>query len=356
VRSFLVLLLVLPAARASTGGEVAGATGGEVSDADVARAIERARAVVLAGKRFAGEEGEGARALALLAALAAGADASEERIERSLDALAARGPAEAGADKYKAVYLASLANQCFARVREARYRDAANFMTARLIALREAKTGGWGDLSRTQFALAGLDAAESFGIRVPREVWAGAERFVAACQRKDGAFRYGRGEKKAGTGSMTAAGAACLALCRARAGRPQACVARAEDARVAAARAWLAQHFTVLVNPGSEAQWHLYYLHALGHWGSLSGERRLAGRDWFREAAAELVRTQRADGSWKETGDGAFSTEFALLFLARGAAPTLIAKARWGGADKGARWHERDAARWVELVRRELGT
>src|SRR5262249_6829679 len=67
--------------------------------------------------------------------------------------------------------------------------------------------------------------------------------------------------------------------------------------------------------------------------GRLSGQRFLAGRDWYREGCEYLIKNQQADGSWGGRGlDGwtNVSTSFALLFLSKGRTPVLISKLAWG--------------------------
>ena len=52
----------------------------------------------------------------------------------------------------------------------------------------------------------------------------------------------------------------------------------------------------------------------------LAGHERVGTHDWYREGAAQLLRTQYKDGSWRGEHP-LYATSFALLFLTRAADP-----------------------------------
>ena len=97
---------------------------------------------------------------------------------------------------------------------------------------------------------------------------------------------------------------------------------------------WLAAHFKVHENIGKGQQWKFYYLYGLERAGRLTGQRFFGDKDWYREGAEHLVRTQQV-GAWRGTdppeNDSVLATSFALLFLAKGRAPVMINKLRHDG-------------------------
>ena len=100
---------------------------------------------------------------------------------------------------------------------------------------------------------------------------------------------------------------------------------------------WLASHFQVGQNFGAGKQWKFYYLCGLERAGRLAGTRFFGQHDWYRIGAEELVHDQqKVTGSWEGAlveKDPVLATSFALLFLAKGRAPVLINKLRYGPAN-----------------------
>ncbi len=100
----------------------------------------------------------------------------------------------------------------------------------------------------------------------------------------------------------------------------------ADDPRVTAALAWLAENFSVEDNPGLEKQGLFYYYQVMAKSLAASGRHTLTtaeGKeiDWRMELGKKLVSTQGADGSWKnETSrwwenDPILTTAYAVLAL-----------------------------------------
>ncbi|HKE02044.1 MAG TPA: hypothetical protein VKE69_13595 [Planctomycetota bacterium] len=93
---------------------------------------------------------------------------------------------------------------------------------------------------------------------------------------------------------------------------------------------WLAGHWTLEEDPGGG--FPFYYLYSIERAGQLVGDRILAGHDWYREGAEILLARQLKDGAWPSDvgivnavgAPDAVSTAFALLFLRRATAPTVI--------------------------------
>ena len=90
--------------------------------------------------------------------------------------------------------------------------------------------------------------------------------------------------------------------------------------------AWLAQHFSVRVNPGcaEHADNHrAYYLYCLERCCELSEVAQLQGRDWYYEGGMQLLLAQRPDGAFRSGHASTLmidSTCFAVLFLAKASA------------------------------------
>ena len=101
--------------------------------------------------------------------------------------------------------------------------------------------------------------------------------------------------------------------------------------------AWLTKHFSVRTNPGDRA-WLLYYLYGLERVGQLTGQRFIGGHDWYREGAEVLMREQDDfSGNWRGVGHAEsnplVATSLALLFLAKGRRPVVMAKVRYRDGD-----------------------
>src|SRR5690606_1832254 len=148
------------------------------------------------------------------------------------------------------------------------------------------------------------------------------------------------------TGSMTVAGISSLTIIQSflrddpADGKLDCCGDDAEDEiqkAIDAGSRWLGAHFSVRDNPG-DTQWPLYYLYGLERAGRLSGQRFFGDHDWYREGAQFLVDMQSpANGTWKSGSlyekEPVFGTAYSLLFLAKGLAPVLINKLKFGPRD-----------------------
>jgi len=180
------------------------------------------------------------------------------------------------------------------------------------------------NLSATVFALEALRAA---GCPAADPACRKAMAFVRRCQNfsdapagspfDDGGFHFIQGDgarNKAGVagrtagreryrsyGSATADGLRALLAC----GRPPG------DARVAAARRWLEQHFRADAHPGAypperealRGAVYYYYARSAARALRLGGAVEAGGARWAEALAEELLRRQRGDGSWASTAE-----------------------------------------------------
>ena len=200
--------------------------------------------------------------------------------------------------------------------------------------------GNTGDNSNTQYAVLGLNAASEAGVPISPAVWEAARNYWLACQRADGGWSYHAAGQRDSTASMTCAGISSLVITGQRLVRQEETLqgdqihncGRVPDFPLEAGINWLANHFRVDTNVGGADQWTLYYLYGLERAGRLTGRRYFGAHDWYREGAERFVAAQNAgSGAWLGGGGGpVVSSSFALLFLAKGRAPVLVNKLRYG--------------------------
>jgi hypothetical protein len=101
------------------------------------------------------------------------------------------------------------------------------------------------------------------------------------------------------------------------------------DPGVKAGLNWLAVHYDI------EA-WSPYCLYAVERAGILFGTETIGSREWYRDGARRLLRTQSAEGSWGRDSDWenrTWDTCFSVLFLRRATRP-LVATEPAGGPKK----------------------
>ncbi len=213
------------------------------------------------------------------------------------------------------------------------------------------------DLSNTQYALLGLQAANRCGSLVPAKVWQDALAGLLKAQEAFGkpvlikgnevrgryrfqwsepalarGFRYVPGTPDPVTGSMTTAGLAGLIICQSElwGSRRFTGELRLDTRRaIRDAMAWMQANYDVASNPVERADgaadgpppgfgrrgdvWHLYYLYGLERAGILGRFRYLGPNDWYLDGAEVLLDRQMPQGSFGSNVD----TCFALLFLKR---------------------------------------
>lgn len=301
----------------------------------------------------------GITALCTLALLNSGRTTDDESVKKALAYL------EKAADPNR-IYSVAVSLLMFAQANPKKYavqiRQRATWLEGRQLRTEGKQKGGWryygdepsADNSATQFAILALHEAERSGIKVSDQTWQLALNYWMQkdMQAASGGFGYQMDDRRL-SGSMTSAGIASLIILRDRLqagsasvvdGRVQCCGNEPEQDPLMHAMDWLGQHFSVERNP-NEQNWWLYYLYALERVGRLSGQRFFATRrpggtvelhDWYREGCDVLVKAQDPlNHSWIGTGagegQGEIGTAFALLFLAKGRRPVVIAKLQHHG-------------------------
>ncbi len=353
--------------------------------------VEQVRSAIDAGVRFLRKEerGQGSwerniaastrpggcTALAILALLNAGVKPDDPLIQRGLANLRKLEP--------EMTYVVGLQTMVLAEVGDARDgpRIQANVdWLVKARGFRGDKLRGWGysspagstDFSNTQYALLGLHAGVQAGARIDRAVWESIRDCYVENQEADGGWIYSRdypAHSRGPTLTMTVAGLCSLHIAahelnagrrrlRADGSDPQ-CGRYEETVPIARALDWLALG-------GGDGRTrlrfdlpdHTYYnVYGIERAGRLSGQRFLAGHDWYREGCEFLVRQQHEDGSWFVAGqiDSApvIATSFALLFLSKGRTPILVSKFAHGPGED---WNNKhyDARHVVEYASKEL--
>lgn len=201
------------------------------------------------------------------------------------------------------------------------------------------RNGDRPDLSNTVFL---IDALQARGAKSDDPALQKAIVFLSRCQNletennttpfaakvNDGGFYYtpaAGGSSQAGNtpegglrsyGSMTYAGLKSLVA----AGLTK------DDPRVAAARKWITQFYTVSENPGMGQQGLYYYHQAFAKCLAALGEDEIrdadgVAHDWRKDLAERLFEQQQPNGSWVNTqarwleGDPNLSTAYALIAL-----------------------------------------
>jgi hypothetical protein len=330
------------------------------------------------------EDEAGPTALALMALHAAGEPPTKPGMRAGYDFLRKSNP--------RTTYSLSLKVAALSQVSDVARDQSYRREVSRLIAMQidggphrglygyymPAGTGGFADLSNSQYGVLGVWYAAEAGVEVPRAYWERVENAWIAAQRPDGGFDYRPGMGSSSYGSMTAAGVATLAITHdflhaASAGGAQGrAAARVSRSAAASARgtAWLDQFFLVDRNPGrdiplaeidrdrrdrglasfGQGSYVHYMLFGYERVGEATGLTRFGLRRWYEDGARYLVATQLQSGEWAGSFPGGIDTSYALLFLARGRAPVVIQKLEFDG-----RWNNRtrDAASIVRWIRRQ---
>jgi RNA polymerase sigma factor (sigma-70 family) len=300
----------------------------------------------------------GMTSLVAVALLAGGEKTDSPTIKKSLEFLRGFGP-----NDLRSTYAISLQTMAFAAADPARdirrIADNVKWLEDAQIkpgdpqqkwpgtwSYSESKLGRRGDNSNTQYALQGLQAANEVGVPVKQTVWALSRTYWEISQKRDGSWAY-TPDSNTPTASMTCAGISSLMTTGAEHGEDHGgeffqdgvdrkCGARGAYVNTPLQKTgdWLARHLRVDQNFGAGNQWRFYYLCDLERVGRLTGKRSFGQLDWYRLGAEALIHEQdKLNGSWQGAlaeKDPVLATSFALLFLAKGRAPVLINKLRFG--------------------------
>lgn len=237
---------------------------------------------------------------------------------------------------------------------------------------------GAGDLSNTQYALLGLFASERMGLKINKKIYYKVIRNFIKSQEKDGqkinhpfivpaadqpidwksreklekkiaqlkrkkkyasiskiyprfyksnnvmkarGWKYRKDHGKV-SGSMTAAGIACMVISKAylekwRKKHWKKLLPQINES-IRDGCAWIANNFSVKKNPNGGSLY--YYLYGLERAGVLAGIEEFGTRNWYLEGAKKMLADQKKNGKFGTL----HSTCFALLFLKRATIPVRI--------------------------------
>ncbi len=367
VRCALLAALLLPSTAAA-------ADPPPLTPGQIQRAIERARDWLIQQQRPEGSwtamrasnTNVGATSLVVLALANAGVDDQNLNMRRALEWLRSQAADDTYAVSLQTMVFAMLSPDADRALieRNAAWLEAGQVRqgpTSGAWSYGQRERGGGGDNSNSQFALLALHEAARAGVRVKEETWVRAQQYWVACANADGSWGYTLGNA-GGSGSMTCAGIASVWITSEHIGTPDARAARDSVSCCGGGSTpkvlergidWLGRRFSVVENPGTGGQtWLYYYLYGLERVGRFTARRYIGEHDWYLEGAKMFVNVQ--DGL---TGrfvaprieDPVVATSFALLFLAKGRRPVIVAKSRHE-PDTDWNRHGHDIAHLVEHV------
>lgn len=340
---------------------------------EIQRAVEKARDFLVRQQKGDGyweamsspDKRVGATGLVLLALGNAGLTPDDPTMRRGLAWLRTQEPDDTYAVSLQTMALAMLSPEADAVIlaKNVRWLEDAQVKVgpgAGSWSYKQAPGPTIGDNSNTQFALLGLHEAARAGMAVRDDTWVRSQQYWVSCANADGSWGYSG--RSPGTGSMTCAGIASIWITAENIGIPDAQAAAGSVSCCGGGRspdvlerglAWLGRRFSVTQNPGTGGDtWLYYYLYGLERVGRFTARRYVGDHDWYREGASMFVDAQdRLSGQFaaRRIEDATVATSFALLFLAKGRRPVVVAKSRHGPEPDWNR-HGHDIAHLVEFV------
>ena len=363
--------LVLACLAACGGSQLAAAE--PLAAGKIQQAVEKARDFLVRQQKGDGwweamhsaDKRVGATGLVLLALANAGLDDTAPAVRRGLAWLRTQVPNDTYAVSLQTMALAMLTPEADAAIlaRNVAWLEEGQVRAgpgAGSWSYKQTPGGGIGDNSNTQFALLALHEAARAGIAVREETWVRSQQYWASCANADGSWGYSG--RSPGTGSMTCAGITSIWITAEHVGTPDARAAQAtvsccgggqSPQLLARGLDWLGRRFSVTQNPGTGGDtWLYYYLYGLERVGRFTARRYIGEHDWYREGAGMFVDAQdQLSGQFvaRRIEDATVATSFALLFLAKGRRPVLVAKSRHS-PDADWNRHGHDIAHLVEHV------
>lgn len=325
---------------------------------------------------ISGAKPGGTTSLALLAMLNCGVKPDDQYVQRGLEYLRRR-------IEPQFVYVVGLQTMVFAEAGDPQdlpriQRNVDWLIRARVMDGTTLK--GWGydinarmtDFSNSQYALLGLYAGRHAGAKVDDQVWESIENYYSRTQEPDGGWVYSYDYGNRGpTLTMTIAGICSMSIAGQELnanrrklnddGSDPECGKYPKMESIQRALKWINEGDGFGSNRFrfTDDRGHTFYnIYGIERAGRLTGQRLIAGHDWYRKGCEYLVGCQHEDGSWFMSGKGAdsyvnVSTSFALLFLSKGRTPILISKF---AHDPGEDWNNKhhDTRHLVEFASKEL--
>lgn len=167
------------------------------------------------------------------------------------------------------------------------------------------------DVSTTLAGGLGLWIGEEVGGITPKKIyWERTARALMDHQLDDDGWSYNPATMKTSQGAMTAGSLALLYASYPHLGEAMQVKA---DESIARGMKWMDANFSATTNV-NRAGFTNYYFAAVQHAGLFSGQREFRELDWYESIAAQLIKTQAANGSMGNVSE----TAFAIAFLCRG--------------------------------------
>lgn len=305
---------------------------------------------------LAGQKG-GVTALATLALLNAGLKPDDPAVGKALQYLRSLGVPEK-------TYVVALQTMAFAEARQAedipRIQRNVEWLAKNAIYSKD-KLEGWSyplnkiaDNSNTQYAILGLYAAKTAGVKVDDKIWKEIQDYYTRTQHNvalgnnnaAGYWTYHNAGDTTASFTMSVSGVCGLLIANMGLGTSEQqldeatgvaarCGQYSESSALAKGMLWVGTKFNFM-----EGKSYFYNFYGIERLGRLSGQRFVGKIDWYREGCERLVKMQEPDGSFAtsadetrtriDAGQPIITTSFALLFLSKGRTPVLISKFAWG--------------------------
>ena len=182
-----------------------------------------------------------------------------------------------------------------------------------------------GDNSTSQFGLLAMWAGSLNDVAIRTSVWKLCMNHWMRTQSPEGGWNYrGTGNKP----TMTAAGIASMYVCvdnlysQTFVKKP----ARAKDFQALMTIQKGVNRLDKTFSSWGGGHGN-YYMYGIERVGLACGYKYFNGKDWYKNGATHLLKSQKADGSWGEV----YATAFSMLFLIRGQHPVLFNKLMYNG-------------------------
>ncbi|MBP3956540.1 DUF4159 domain-containing protein [Gemmata sp. G18] len=304
----------------------------------------------------------GPTALAVLALLNSGVKVDDPTVKGGLDYLRKLTPAKTYVVALQTMALAEA--MIASRDKKDLPKLAQNVEWFKDKALRRGgKLEGWSypgnqiaDNSNTQYALLGLYAAKTAGVKIEDQLWKDIQGYYSRTQQPDklnpkaGYWMYHNAGGEGPSFTMSVGGACGLLI--ANMGLDQSeqelnpatgvaakCGIYADNTELAKGMFYIGANFNF-----EEGKSYFYNYYGIERLGRLSGQRFIGKMDWYRAGCVSLLKLQQIDGSFAYTGNTAkgidsnypvITTAFALLYLSKGRTPVLVSKFAWGNHIRG---------------------
>jgi hypothetical protein len=163
-----------------------------------------------------------------------------------------------------------------------------------------------GDQSNSHYAVMGVQAGQSLGVKAPKEYWQSVAKHWMAVQNDDGGWPYSQ-QGTPSTATMTAAGVHAISMCMSNLDA-DGTMTKSRDRGLA----WMDKNFAKSLKDPEMVH---YYLLAVQRMAVATGRDKIGDVDWRQAVTKELLSRQKSDGSWEGPWGKDVATSYALLVL-----------------------------------------